>query len=89
MRTDNGSESCLHKVPDGTEFSSKAHAQYHEATCEAVARVAALLQCALKTGRVDAVVREMVDEEENIRKILNEFHKRKPKSLRSLPPVAG
>lgn len=63
----------------GKQFDSKTQARQHEVTEEAVESLRKLFNASLRTGRPEAVLREMLEESSEVSKILQSFRKKYPK----------
>jgi hypothetical protein len=63
----------------GKQFDSKTSARQHEVTEETVESLRKLLNASIRTGRPEAVLREMLEESSEISRLLQSFRKKYPK----------
>ena len=65
---------------DGKEWLDEGSAKEHEVNLETSEQLRTILAASIKTGRVEAVIQELLVEQTAIRKVLVRFNSRQPKS---------
>ncbi len=69
----------MYQAEDGTNFGSETEAKQHEMKCVVMDELRQILAPAIVTGRPEAVVKLILEEEVGIRQILSGYHKKLPK----------
>lgn len=76
------------QTSDDKLFDVEADAKAHENRVVAIYELTTLLQVSIQTGRMDAVLRHIIEENEAVRSILSRYHKRHPRQAMTLAKVA-
>ena len=72
-----------YQTSDGKLFDDDVQARHHENTLEASKELEAILKPSINTGRLDAILKHLLYDEENVRAILLRYHKRLPKGVKA------
>jgi len=72
----------LYETQDGKQFDCKRAAHEHEVKIATIAAIRESLQISIRTGRVDAVIQQMVEEATTVRSILGAMATKMPKKRR-------
>jgi hypothetical protein len=67
------------RTSDNQEFDTEAEAKAHETQNDALKELGDLLRTTMNTGRMDAVLRHILVDNDAVRKILSKYQKRQPK----------
>ena len=73
-----------YRTSDGKEFNSRTIAERHQLEIDSENALAAILDSAVRTMRVDAVLRALVVHAPEVREILTSFLRRQPKMSKQL-----
>jgi hypothetical protein len=76
-----------YRTSDNQEFLNEAEAKAHETQIETLKELGDLLRTSMQTGRMEAVLKHMLLEQDTVRKILYKFHQKQPKPKK--PKVAA
>lgn len=69
------------QTDDGTLFDDETSAKQHQVRLDALAELTLVLKSSVGTGRVESVIRHLLEEEEAVRKILLRYSRRFPKTV--------
>lgn len=72
----------LYQTEDGSTFENRRDATIHELKTDAQNQLLKVLQVSVRTGRADAVVKQMVEEATAVREILLKMTSKMPKPKR-------
>lgn len=67
------------KTEDNRTFDTREAAQTHEVTTEAIKSLAAILFASMKTGSPEAMLKEILLENQHVSDVLTRYRKRMPK----------
>jgi len=67
------------RTSDNQEFLTEAEAKAHETQTETLKELGDLLRTSMNTGRMEGVLRHILVEHEQMRKILHKFNQKQPK----------
>lgn len=67
------------RTSDNQEFDNEAEAKNHETQIGALKDLSDLLRTSMNTGRMEAVLKHLLLEQDAVRKILYKYHQKQPK----------
>lgn len=74
-----------YKTSDGTLWDSKEDAKSHEVQQDTLAKLTTLLQASVRTGRVEAVLKEILFSSQEVSALLGKYRLQLPREKKEKP----